>query len=35
MNSEKSKLPVRVVFDTNVYISATLNAGKPREALIS
>lgn len=35
MNSEKSKLPLKVVFDTNVYISAVLNAGKSREVLVT
>ena len=30
MNSAKSNLPLRVVFDTNVYISAILTAGTPR-----
>ena len=30
MNSAKNNLPLRVVFDTNVYISAILTAGTPR-----
>lgn len=33
MNSAKSNLPLKVVFDTNVYISAILTAGKPRAVL--
>ncbi len=34
MNSEKNSQLVRVVFDTNVYISAILNSGKSRETLV-
>jgi len=34
MNSVKNNLPIKVVFDTNVYISAILNPGKPRDILI-
>ena len=33
MNSAKSNLPLRVVFDTNVYISAILTSGTPRAVL--
>jgi uncharacterized protein len=33
-NSEKNNQLVRVVFDTNVYISAILNSRKSREALV-
>jgi putative PIN family toxin of toxin-antitoxin system len=34
MNSEKNNPPVKIVFDTNVYISAILNKGKTRNAMI-
>ena len=33
MNSAKNSLPLKVVFDTNVYISAILTAGTPRAIL--
>lgn len=33
MNSAKNNLPLKVVFDTNVYISAILTAGTPRAVL--
>jgi len=33
MNSAKSNPPLKVVFDTNVYISAILTAGTPRAIL--